>query len=209
MPRRAENIRTGENNDIPMLGTAAQRVLDAAEELFMQKGYAAVTLRDIADALEIKQASLYYHFPDGKEQLYVAVATRAFERHGLGVQNAIASAQLNLQAQLQNVAQWFTAQPPMNFLGMMHADMPTLSASSRECLMQKVSATLFYPLMTLFADATARHEIRSIDPALMAGAFLSLLDGVRVGEKQQATITSAAMINELIDVLLNGMRPRQ
>jgi len=61
---------------------ASARVLDAAEQLFIQHGYAAVTLRTIADALGMRQASLYYHFPEGKEQLFVAMATRSLNAIG-------------------------------------------------------------------------------------------------------------------------------
>lgn len=50
-----------------------ENLLDTAEQLFTSRGYTAVTLKDIAKALGIKQASLYYHFPLGKEDLYVEV----------------------------------------------------------------------------------------------------------------------------------------
>ena len=65
---------------------STQRVLDVAEVLFMDRGYNAITLRDIADELGIKQASLYYHFPAGKEQLFMAMAERLFERHQRGIE---------------------------------------------------------------------------------------------------------------------------
>ena len=42
--------------------------LDAAAELFAQRGYAATPTRLIAEAAGMRQASLYYHFPS-KEQL--------------------------------------------------------------------------------------------------------------------------------------------
>ena len=55
---------------------SAQRVLDVAEALFMDRGYNAITLRDIADELGIKQASLYSHFPGGTEQLFMSMSER-------------------------------------------------------------------------------------------------------------------------------------
>ena len=39
------------------ISDAKQRVMETAETLFMKRGYNAVTLRDIADALGIRQAS--------------------------------------------------------------------------------------------------------------------------------------------------------
>ena len=79
---------------------AKQRVLDMAERLFMERGYAAITLRDLADALHIRQASLYYHFPAGKEQLYVEVVTQVFERHRVGMEAAMRNAAPNLRSVL-------------------------------------------------------------------------------------------------------------
>jgi TetR/AcrR family transcriptional regulator len=53
----------------------AQRILDAAESIFAEKGYAGATLRDVATAVGIRTPSLYNHFPS-KESLYAAVLER-------------------------------------------------------------------------------------------------------------------------------------
>jgi AcrR family transcriptional regulator len=46
------------------------RLLDTAAELFQEKGYAATTTREIAAALGIQQASLYYHMASKEDLLY-------------------------------------------------------------------------------------------------------------------------------------------
>ncbi|GAA2710108.1 TetR/AcrR family transcriptional regulator [Actinoplanes palleronii] len=48
--------------------TAREEILDAAAELFAQRGYAATSTRLIAERVGIRQASLYYHF-NTKEQI--------------------------------------------------------------------------------------------------------------------------------------------
>ena len=55
----------------------AQRILDAAESLFAEKGYSGATLRDVAAAAGIRTPSLYNHF-DSKDSLYAAVLERSF-----------------------------------------------------------------------------------------------------------------------------------
>jgi len=53
----------------------AQRILDAAEALFAERGYAGTTLRDVAESVGLRTPSLYNHFPS-KESLYEAVLER-------------------------------------------------------------------------------------------------------------------------------------
>jgi AcrR family transcriptional regulator len=61
-----------ENREIP---STAQRILDAAEDLFAEKGYSATSLGDVADRVGIRSPSLYNHFRN-KEALYEAVLER-------------------------------------------------------------------------------------------------------------------------------------
>ena len=53
----------------------AERILDAAEALFAERGYAGTTLRDVAAAVGVRNPSLYNHF-ESKDALYAAVLER-------------------------------------------------------------------------------------------------------------------------------------
>ncbi len=55
------------------------RLLDAAESSMRERGYHAVSFRDLADLLEIKSASVHYHFRQ-KEDLGVALVERYQQR---------------------------------------------------------------------------------------------------------------------------------
>ncbi|WP_200814898.1 TetR/AcrR family transcriptional regulator [Blastococcus haudaquaticus] len=50
----------------------AQRVLDAALELFSEHGFAGTSLQDIADRLGVTKAAVYYHF-HSKDDLLLAL----------------------------------------------------------------------------------------------------------------------------------------
>jgi AcrR family transcriptional regulator len=190
------------------LKDSTQRVLDVAEALFMEQGYTAISLRDIADALGMKQASLYYHFPGGKEQLFMAMAERMFDRHRAGLTQALEEAGPHLQAQLAAVAAWFGSQRPLNLMGMMHADLAALTPENTERLARIAHGAVFFPLRQAIVAAAERGEIRPMHPDLLAGSFLWLMDGLRYGETRMGAPPREAMAEELVSLLMDGMRPR-
>ena len=58
-----------------MQGETAERILDAANALLVDRGYSAFSYADIADAVKIRKASIHHHFPT-KAGLVVAVLRR-------------------------------------------------------------------------------------------------------------------------------------
>ncbi|MBS2532549.1 helix-turn-helix transcriptional regulator, partial [Catenulispora sp. NF23] len=46
-----------------------QSLADTARDLFLERGYDAVGVREIAEAADVSVATLFNHFPDGKEAL--------------------------------------------------------------------------------------------------------------------------------------------
>jgi AcrR family transcriptional regulator len=187
---------------------STQRVLDVAEVLFMDRGYNAITLRDIADELGIKQASLYYHFPAGKEQLFMAMAERLFERHREGLEEALQESGAGLRTQMRAVAGWFGSQRPVKILGMMHADMPALSAENTQRLAEIARDAIYLPLRRIFVAAIERGEIRPMHPDMLAGSFLWLMDGISYGQTRMGAPPRDVMVDDLISILLDGVRPR-
>lgn len=193
---------------VPAATDTKQRVLDAAEQLFMERGYSAITLRDIAGALDIKQASLYYHFPDGKEQLFIAVVERVFARHRAAIDSAVSQARPNLASQLRAILLGFLQQPPMNLTGLMHADMPVLSPAGRERLTKCAFDSIFAPLREVFAAAQKSNEIRGVDLDIITGAYLSIIDGLRFRQTQRNPMSVEFMAEQLVEVLINGLKHR-
>jgi TetR/AcrR family transcriptional regulator len=53
----------------------AERILDAAEEVFAERGFDAASLGDVADRVGIRPQAIYNHF-SGKRELYAAVLER-------------------------------------------------------------------------------------------------------------------------------------
>jgi AcrR family transcriptional regulator len=66
-PRRRGRPRSAPRKDSAL--STREEILAAAATLFGTQGYTETTTRQIADAVGIKQASLYYHFPDKSQIL--------------------------------------------------------------------------------------------------------------------------------------------
>lgn len=56
-----------------------QTILDVALKLFSQRGYSAVSIRDICAEVGIKESSVYYHF-DSKQKIFDALEQRFKEK---------------------------------------------------------------------------------------------------------------------------------
>lgn len=70
--------RPGRPRHVPDSGTSSPReqILDAASRLFVDKGFAATSTREIAEMVGIRQASLYYHF-SGKDEILQELLKRS------------------------------------------------------------------------------------------------------------------------------------
>jgi AcrR family transcriptional regulator len=75
--------------DTPAEGTR-QRILDAALDLFGERGLTGATVRDIAKRAKVNVAAISYHF-GGKEELYRAVAKSIADGIAARVRSRVAS----------------------------------------------------------------------------------------------------------------------
>jgi AcrR family transcriptional regulator len=74
---------------VPRTDNRLSTILDAAAQLFRQKGYRVTSMRDIAAASGMLAGSLYYHFAS-KEELLVAVYAEGVRRISVSVRAVLA-----------------------------------------------------------------------------------------------------------------------
>lgn len=187
---------------------ARERVLEMAEHLFAERGYTAVTLRDIAEAVGLRHASLYHHVPGGKEALFIEVTERTMKRHAEGLQMALAQAEPHVRAQLQAVAGWLLSQPPMDLIRMTHSDMPAIAPEQAERLMRLAYESMLEPVAAVMRQAQARGEIIHPDVGLVGAGLVGLIESLHAIPERSLTKTRLHMAYELIDVMLHGILKR-
>ncbi|MEM8534872.1 MAG: TetR/AcrR family transcriptional regulator [Chloroflexota bacterium] len=190
--------------------TTHQRLLDVAEELFSKRGYQSVRLRDIATAIGIKHAALYYYAPEGKEQLFVNVMTRSFHQHQAGMEAAIADAGDDLRDQMRAAALWLVSRPPMNIARMEQTDFTAIKPENARMLSQLIYDTLRQPIRNALVKAHTQGTVDLPDLDMAAITFIALIEIVHSnnaagsGTVDEKTI----IIDKLIDMLLQGWLKR-
>ncbi len=158
--------------------SARDRVLVAAEQLFMERGYKGVTLADVAGEVGIRTASLYYHVPGGKQDLFVEVVERSLARHRAGLEAAVRQATGDWTTQLQAAAVWLFSQPALDLIRMNQADMPALDPEHAGRLGRAIYESLQQPIVDLLAAARDRGEIDPPDLDLLAASFFSIVQTI-------------------------------
>ncbi|CCE08407.1 Transcriptional regulatory protein [Bradyrhizobium sp. STM 3843] len=62
-----------------LAGKVRERILDAAEQLFLERGFRSTSIDEIAERAPASKPTIYAHFP-GKEALFTAVIGRAIAK---------------------------------------------------------------------------------------------------------------------------------
>ena len=149
------------------------QALEVAERLLLHNGYLGVSMDDVAKGVGIRKASLYHHFPGGKEQLMMDLAERLLHRDETGFRNAIASQQ-SARAQLQAITEWMasgehrTERMLRDALRFMHDD-------HRRTLNEHFYGRLFAQIHGVMQAGIQQHEFREHDTRLSTFLFLGML----------------------------------
>ena len=184
--------------------SSREKLLDTAEQLFTSRGYTGVTLKDIAKSLGIKQASLYYHFPLGKEDLYVEVMLRHLEHRCHVFNQLIAESNDNLEVCLLKVGNWLIKQPPLNGGRMILTDFPQLSQERATQLEAAMYSCAFAPLEELFTRyRDDLQEQLQENPGFVGGTFLSAIEAL-YAVKRFSSKSDEELVTDLVTLVLEG-----
>lgn len=185
---------------------ARERVLKAAETLFIQQGYNAVTVKDIAREAQIHHSSIYHHLPDskGKEALYLEVMTRFLEKHRDEMNGVIRNAGADLARQLYAAAGWFLSQPPLDMTRMVNVDFVSFERDTKEHLQNLAYQAIIQPVATALMAAQQRGEVQHENLGLIAGALVAAIQAI-YSLSQQHECDQQEMANQLVDIYIRGI----
>jgi TetR/AcrR family transcriptional regulator, fatty acid metabolism regulator protein len=153
-------------------------ILQAAEEVLMEKGYYETSIDEIAARVGIAKGTVYLHFPS-KEDLVMAIFQRDMQQILQSVDTMISS-ELTARAKLENVQQFM-------FEGMFHKHFQLLYSifdnpgtrrlfAEKECAMRDLWAQLADRVTVLIEEGKAAGEFDATIPTpVMLSAFFNLL----------------------------------
>lgn len=178
-------------------------IMRAASRLFWERGYAAVSVADIAAAVGITKATLYYHF-SGKEAVYVAVMRHTLELIAAAIRE-IARTPLPVRERLRLLASGFLANAPneSNHDAMLR-DVDQLLNPAAQADLAAAHTAMMDAYTDLMRDAIDRGELRDLDPAWLANTFQHLLDSIVLKRNAGFFPDRHAAAEALIDLFLHG-----
>jgi TetR/AcrR family transcriptional regulator len=188
------------------------KLLEAATILFARKGFAAVSIRELADASGTNSALISYHF-SGKEGLYRAVLDNLFTQVSQALSGIIAL-QLPPLERIRKLAGLIINTHHQNpyLLRLVNSEL-TNPTSCLELVVKKYLERNYQFLFTAITEGIAAGEIRpDINPAYAAVSLAGIINFYFLAKPlanhwlPHGTDHDYAYGNQAIDIYLHGIK---
>jgi AcrR family transcriptional regulator len=190
-----------------------EQILDAAIEALGKKGFEGTNVADIAKAAGIAKGTVYLYF-ESKEEIFSAILS---ERSLLPwFTDRVMSKDVPLETMLTDIARHFLQSMP-DYLPIIHLVLSDgqRSPAHAEQLYQDVILKGNKLLAAYLAAQAKAGRIRPLDnPFLTARAFMGMLmtyvlTQEMLGGKHFTSIKLEAWVREVVQLFLDGIRPRR
>ncbi len=194
-------------------------IREAATELFAERGFARVSIQEIADAAETHKTNVLYHF-ETKEALYSAVLDEALGRIAEVMREFLASGfegegmRERMAYMLDQIHAHFAQHPA-------HArlfEWELLEVAAPNTYFEHFVERIYLPAVKSIEKAVAKGVIRPVDPALfihdlhveLIGYFChrSLIERMKPGDAF-STEALIARRNHLLNQIIYHLNPRK
>lgn len=179
-------------------------IINCAAKLFKEKGYSAVTMRDIAQTLEIKAASLYNHIKS-KQEILVLIVIEIAEEFTNKMNDIVNSDSTSIQ-KLEKVIQ-------------LHIDITIRNPDALACLnndwMHLTDEELTYfikmredyeeSFRNIVKSGIESNEIKKLNPEVIIFSMLSTLRTLYLWYGKKKGLSEASLKKNMTEVLLKGI----
>ena len=187
-----------------------RQILKAAEELFLAKGYKGVSMKEVADVVQVTPAALYYHFPQGKEDLFMSVIQAMFEEWSAGISRAIASAH-SIRERLNLLTSYLLTLPVDHFPVLIQdAKEQIKDREKQRAIFRQLRGTFQQHIADAFQQAIDAGEVTADIPAnllasMYLGLIIALLQDMHFSAKDSERIGVPRLASILVSTLLDGI----
>ena len=154
-------------------GSTRERVLQAADRLWGEKGVRGASLDDIAREAAVTKPTVYYYFTD-KSALFTAVICSVLEEHGGPLKSAARRGGRSRDRLISALAYLIGARCSAPRL--LRDGGVTLTVDQNSQARSAFFRHFFSPLQQILDDGVQAGELRQMDTAFAAQALLNLLD---------------------------------
>jgi len=187
-----------------------QEILTAAARVFSEKGYANSTTKEIADAADIAEGTLYNYF-SGKRDILLAVSNETQDPMQLAVQQA--GTLENRAAMISMFEKAFDiSEARLPFIRTLLTEAWTDDGILQEFLAVRLRQ-IAHSVPAFIAERVASGAFRPIDPAIGARVAMGMFAGLiapslRGLEPLPSQQRRRALAETMVDILLDGVRAR-
>ena len=179
-------------------------IISVAAKLFKEKGYSAVTMRDIAHAMNIKAASLYNHIQSKQEILVLIVI--AIAQEFTRTMNEVVYSNESTILKIERIIQ-------------LHIDITLVDANALACLnndwMHLAPAELSYFIKmredyeeyfrSIIVNGIANEEIKNLNTEVIIFSILSTLRTLYLWYGKKKSLNPSILKSNMKQVLLTGI----
>jgi AcrR family transcriptional regulator len=182
-----------------------REIEDAASALFRRNGYAATSIRDIANALAIRGPSLYAHVAS-KEEVLWAIVDRAASRFEAAADSADAGGPADpsgrIAALVRAHVDVVTADP--GEASVFVAEWRHLSSARRQQILERRDA-YERRFREAIADGMAAGAFAMTDPAIAATFLLSALNGMATWYRPEGRLARERIADYHADLAIRSL----
>ena len=182
-----------------------REVLAVAERLFSQRGYEATSVRDIADALDLKAGSLYSHI-ETKEELLWDILTAAADRFFAAVEPIVRSNLVTVEKLRRCIAAHVhVVTESASAAAVFSSEWRHLGDSKRR---QFAARRDEYEQLfrVLVHDAIREGEFGDVDEKFATLLILSSINWIYQWYRPDGPMTPEEIARRITDLLFNGLR---
>jgi AcrR family transcriptional regulator len=183
--------------------TRKQEITRIAAKLFKQKGYSAVTMRDLATAMGIKAASLYNHI-DAKQTILQDIIIAIAEDFTNGM-NRIMQSDCNSIEKLEQIIELHVKIAIENSDGLAALNSDWMHLENQLDYYLKLRQDYENNYIQIIETGILNKEIKNIKPDIVMFTMLSTLRSLYLWIPKKGSVNQKELSNSLSQILISGI----